>query len=147
MQSAYGWHYGKRSLMAIKKNFKKKTEKFKKSVSYQKKDGDGHACPSLFWYDNDTGHKGPFCVTPPIFAFEPPHHLTYLGWTFLVEFHIGVIDFRKKLTAKVHLWIDYGCYKSPFRPQELYSTDEERSNGLKLCPKRKTNKDFDFTSC
>ena len=37
----------------------------RKSVSYQKKDGRGHACPSFFWYDNDSGHQGPFCVTPP----------------------------------------------------------------------------------
>ena len=37
-----------------------------KSVSYQKKGGRGHARPSFFWYDNDSGHKGPFCMTLPI---------------------------------------------------------------------------------
>ncbi len=33
---------------------------FEKSVSYQKKDGRGHACPSFFWYDIDSGHWGSF---------------------------------------------------------------------------------------
>ncbi len=28
-----------------------------KSVSYQKKGGRGHARPSFFWYDNDSGHN------------------------------------------------------------------------------------------
>ncbi len=37
-----------------------------KSVSYQKKGGRGPACPSFFWYDNDSGYKGPFRVTQPI---------------------------------------------------------------------------------
>ncbi len=39
---------------------------FEKSVSYQKEGGVGHACPSFFWYDTDSGHWGPFCVTQPI---------------------------------------------------------------------------------
>ncbi len=34
-----------------------------KSVSYQKKDGRGHACPSFFWYDNDKDLKVYFLVT------------------------------------------------------------------------------------
>ncbi len=34
-----------------------------KSVSYQKKDGRGHACPSLFWYDNIKDLKVCFLVT------------------------------------------------------------------------------------
>ncbi len=34
-----------------------------KSVSYQKKDGRGHACPSFFWYDNDKDLKVYFPVT------------------------------------------------------------------------------------
>ena len=33
-------------------------------MSYQKKDGRDHARPSFFWYDNNSGHKGPFRVTP-----------------------------------------------------------------------------------
>ncbi len=33
-----------------------------KSVSYQKKGGCG---PSFFWYDNDSGHWGPFRVVLP----------------------------------------------------------------------------------
>ncbi len=33
-----------------------------KSVSYQKKDGCGHACPSFFWYDNDKDLKVCFLV-------------------------------------------------------------------------------------
>ncbi len=32
---------------------KSKDSNSKKSVSYQKKDGRGHACPSFFWYDTD----------------------------------------------------------------------------------------------
>ncbi len=35
----------------------------KKSVSYQKKDGRGHARPSFFWYDNDNDLKVCFLVT------------------------------------------------------------------------------------
>ncbi len=35
----------------------------KRSVSYQKKDGCGHACPSFFWYDNDVDLKVCFLVT------------------------------------------------------------------------------------
>ncbi len=35
----------------------------KKSVSYQKKDGRGHARPSFFWYDNDKDLKVCFPVT------------------------------------------------------------------------------------
>ncbi len=35
----------------------------KKSVSYQKKDGRGHARPSFFWYDNDKDLKVCFLVT------------------------------------------------------------------------------------
>ena len=34
-----------------------------KSVSYQKKGRRGPARLSFFWYDNDSGHKGPFRVT------------------------------------------------------------------------------------
>ncbi len=32
-------------------------------MSYQKKGGRGHARPSFFWHDNDSGYEGPFCVT------------------------------------------------------------------------------------
>ncbi len=32
-------------------------------MSYQKKGGRGPARPSVFWYDNDSGHKGPFHIT------------------------------------------------------------------------------------
>ena len=32
----------------------------KKSVSYQKKDGPGHARQSIFWYDIGSGHSGTF---------------------------------------------------------------------------------------
>ncbi len=39
-----------------------------KSVSYQKKDGHGHACPSVFWYDNDKDLKFCFLVTRIISA-------------------------------------------------------------------------------
>ncbi len=35
----------------------------KKSVSYQKKDGRGHARPSFFWYGNDKDVKVCFLVT------------------------------------------------------------------------------------
>ncbi len=35
----------------------------KKSVSYQKKDGPGHAYPSFFCYDNDKDLKVRFLVT------------------------------------------------------------------------------------
>ena len=38
---------------------------FENSVSYQKKGRRGPARPSFFWYDNDSGHWGPFHVTPP----------------------------------------------------------------------------------
>ncbi len=31
-------------------------KKSKKSVSYKKNGGHGHAHPSFFWYDNDSGH-------------------------------------------------------------------------------------------
>ncbi len=34
-----------------------------KSMSYQKKDGLGHAQPSFFWYDNDKDLKVCFLVT------------------------------------------------------------------------------------
>ncbi len=34
-----------------------------KSVSYQKKDGRGHARPSFFWYDNDNDLKVYFLMT------------------------------------------------------------------------------------
>ncbi len=34
-----------------------------KSVSYQKKDGHGHACSFFFWYDNDKDLKVCFLVT------------------------------------------------------------------------------------
>ncbi len=33
------------------------------SLSHQKNDGCGHARPSFFWYDNDSG---PFCIMEPI---------------------------------------------------------------------------------
>ena len=35
---------------------------FEKSVSYQKKDRRCHACPSICWYDNDSGHKRAFII-------------------------------------------------------------------------------------
>ncbi len=37
-----------------------------KSVSYQKKDGRGHASPSFFWYDNDKDLKVCFLGAPHI---------------------------------------------------------------------------------
>ncbi len=52
------WLFKKKKKKKIKRNTISK--KFKKSVSYQKKD------VSFFWYDNDSGHKGPFRVTPPM---------------------------------------------------------------------------------
>ncbi len=42
---------------------KSKDSNSKKSVSYQKKDGRGHVCPSLFWYDNDKDLKVCFLET------------------------------------------------------------------------------------
>ena len=36
-----------------------------KSVSYQKKDEHGPARLSFFWYDNDSGHWGPFRKAQP----------------------------------------------------------------------------------
>ena len=57
---------------------------FENSVSYQKKDGRGHARSSFFLYD-DSGHKGPFCVTQPnvsdcqaISVF--PHLIQQINW-------------------------------------------------------------------
>ena len=44
----------------LKKNLKFKNKNSKKSVSYQKS-----ARPSFFWYDNDSGHKGPFWEMQP----------------------------------------------------------------------------------
>ncbi len=41
---------------------KSKDKNSKKSVSYQKKDGRGHAHPSSFWYDNDKDLKVFFLV-------------------------------------------------------------------------------------
>ncbi len=41
---------------------KSKDSNSKKSVSYQKKDGRGHARPSFFWYDNDKDLKVCFLV-------------------------------------------------------------------------------------
>ncbi len=38
-----------------------------KSVSYKKKDGRGHACPSFFWYDNDKDLKVCFLVTRAVY--------------------------------------------------------------------------------
>ncbi len=46
---------------------KSKDSNSKKSVSYQKKDGRGHTCPSFFWYDNDKD-KVSFLVTHIIFG-------------------------------------------------------------------------------
>ena len=45
--------------------------KFKMSVSYQKKDGRGHARPSFFWYDNDKELKVCFLVTRVKLTIEP----------------------------------------------------------------------------
>ncbi len=42
-----------------------------KSVSYKKKDGRGHACPSFFWYDNNKDLKVCFLVTGVMCAGEP----------------------------------------------------------------------------
>ncbi len=42
---------------------KSKDSNSKKSVSYQKKDGCGHVCPSFFRYDNDKDLKVCFLVT------------------------------------------------------------------------------------
>ncbi len=42
---------------------KSKDSNSKRSVSYQKKDGRGHARPSFFWYDNDKDLKVCFVVT------------------------------------------------------------------------------------
>ncbi len=53
-----------------KKNKQKRT-KSKNSVSYQKKDG--WVTRPSFWYDNNSSHKGPFCVTPPI--YDIPSHV------------------------------------------------------------------------
>ncbi len=39
-----------------------------KSVSYQKKDGRGHARPSFFWYDNDKDLKVCFLVMCVVYA-------------------------------------------------------------------------------
>ncbi len=41
---------------------KSKDSNSKKSESYQKKDGRGHARPSFFWYDNDKDIKVCFLV-------------------------------------------------------------------------------------
>ncbi len=48
-----------------------------KSVSYQKKDGRGHARPSFFWYDNDKDFKVCFLMT----------HLNYNTSGDIVETH------------------------------------------------------------
>ena len=47
-------------------------------MSYQKKGGRGHARPSFFWYDNDSGHYGPFPVTQPIHHCRINRHLSGL---------------------------------------------------------------------
>ncbi len=52
----------KKKKLTIFKKKKKCQKKSKESVSYQKK----AARPSFLWYDNDSGHKGPFCMTQPI---------------------------------------------------------------------------------
>ena len=41
---------------------KSKDSNFKKSASYQKKDGRSHARPRFFWYDNDKDLKIYFLV-------------------------------------------------------------------------------------
>ncbi len=51
-----------------KKKKRKEKEKsiintFKKVGVIQKKDWRGRACPSFFWYDNDSGHWGPLRMT------------------------------------------------------------------------------------
>ena len=43
----------KKDQIILKENFETKS---KKSVSYHEKGGRGHACLSLFWYDNDSGY-------------------------------------------------------------------------------------------
>ncbi len=41
------------------------------SLSYQKKDGRGHARPSFFWYDNDKDLKACFLVTHVTVSLPP----------------------------------------------------------------------------
>ncbi len=43
-----------------------------KSVSYQKKDGRGHARPSFFWYDNDKDLKVCFLVMRVTWQYSFP---------------------------------------------------------------------------
>ncbi len=50
---------------------KSKDSNSKKSVSYQKNDGRGHARPSFFWYDNDKDLKVCFLVTRVNFGVFP----------------------------------------------------------------------------
>ncbi len=49
-------------------------------MSYQKKDGSGHARPSFFWYDNNKGFKaliGEFTVIVMEWPFPHIPHLFY----------------------------------------------------------------------
>ncbi len=48
-----------------------------KSVSYQKKDGRGHARPSFFWYDNDKDLKVCFLVTHLVNVYHCNHLLSW----------------------------------------------------------------------
>ena len=59
------WHplFQKKKIKQFQKKLsqKKKKKNSKKSMLYQKKGGHGP-----FWYDNDSGHWGPFCLPQPI---------------------------------------------------------------------------------
>ncbi len=66
---------------------KSKESNSKKSVSYQKKDGRGHARPSFFWYDNDKDLKVCSFVTRVMCSAsytgcgQTKHHTTFpLSW-------------------------------------------------------------------
>ncbi len=77
-----------------------------KSVSYQKKDGCGHARPSFFWYDNDKDLKVCFLVT----------HVIYVSHRQRIKYEDLTPDQKKAIKWK----------PSTFRPDNL----EEKLSGV-----------------
>ncbi len=69
---------------------KSKDSNSEKSVSYQKKDGLGHARPSFFWYDNNKDLQG-------LFSRDTPHKCS------LMDHLVRKVDVKNTLSSETNL--------------------------------------------
>ena len=67
-------------------------------MSYQKKDGRGHARPSCFWYDNDKDLKVCFFVTRVIYCGVPSQGIS----TFFLDNYLRDLSYWTILVTVIH---------------------------------------------